>query len=250
LEAAGNSSGDSLKNLMNLDGVAYILIDKEDPFTPKDFQNFFRSSYPVVFENRFFAILANPAALYPAFLAHDFVSLPPESYAMAPAALQLLSQNIVTIEMSSVDSTMPGFAGAAKGNNQVELLGQYQGKAGQPFGLVPLAGNRMDDYQNMRFQVPSTVSGWLIVSEAFHPDWGVSIDGKPAEVHPAEAALLSVYVPVGSHEIVFHFTPPAWYGVCLSFGVLSWIIALGALFYLSSNWVKPRWRQWWLGKKS
>ena len=249
LEAAGNSSGDSLKNLMNLDGVAYILIDKEDPFTPKDFQNFFRSSYPVVFENRFFAILANSSALYPAFLAHDFVSLPPESYAMAPAALQLLSQNIVTIEMSGADSTMPGFAGAAKGNNQVELLGQYQGKAGQTFGLVPLAGNRMEDYQNMRFQVPSTVSGWLIVSEAFHPDWAVSIDGKPAEVHRAEAALLSVYVPVGSHEIVFHFTPPAWYGVCLSFGVLSWIIALGALFYLSSKWAPAKWRKWWMGKK-
>lgn len=250
LEAAGNASGDTLKSYMNVAGVAYILLDKEDPFSPKQMQDFFRSIYPVVFENRFFAVLANNATLYPAFLAHDFVSLPIGSYAMAPAALQLLNQNITTVETVAPDTTVPGFAGLAKGPNQIELLGQYQGKAGQPFARIPLTGNRMDDYQRMTYQLPPDASGWLVVSEAFHPDWTVSIDGKSAEVHRAEAALLSTYVPAGSHEVVFQFKAPGWYSLCLTLGALSWILALAAMFYLPSKWAPAKWREWWLGKKS
>lgn len=249
LEAAGNASGDALRTYLNLAGVAYILLDKEDPFSPKQMQDFFRSVYPAVFENRYFAVLANPGTLYPAFLAKDFVALPPGSYAMAPAALQLLNQNIATVEMAAPDQAMPGFAGMAKGANQIELLGQYQGKSGQPFARVPLMGNRMDDCQRMTYQLPPTVSGWLVVSEAYHPDWTVMVDGKPSEVHRAEAALLSTYVPAGSHEVTFQFKAPAWYSLCLGLGTISWIIALAALLYLPSKWAPARWREWWVGKK-
>ena len=247
LEVAGNASGDALRSYMNLAGVAYILLDKEDPFSPKQMQDFFLSVYPVVFENRYFAVLANPGTLYPAFLARDFVALPPEGYAMAPAALQLLPQNIITVEMVGVDRNMPGFAGMAKSANQIELLQQYQGKAGQPLARVPLVGNRMDDYQRMTYQLPPTVSGWLVVSEAYHPDWTVTIDGKPAEVHRAEAALLSAYVPAGSHEVVFRFKAPAWYSLCIVFGTFCWIVALASLIYLPSKWAPAKWRAWWVG---
>ena len=250
LEVAGNASGDSLRSYMNVAGVAYVLLDKTDPFSPKQMQDFFRSIYPVAFENNYFAVLANTGTLYPAFLAHDFVALPPDSYAMAPAALQLLPQNLVTVEMAAANQSMPGFAGMAKGPNQIELLQQYQGKAGQPFARVPLVGNRMDDYQRMTYQFPPTVSGWFVVSEAYHPDWTVTIDGKPSEVHRAEAALLSTYVPVGSHEVTFQFKAPAWYSLCLALGTLSWVIALTALLYLPSKWAPAKWRSWWVGKKA
>ena len=249
LEAAGNASGDALRTYLNLAGVAYILLDKEDPFSPKQMQDFFRSVYPAVFENRYFAVLANPGTLYPAFLAKDFVALPPGSYAMAPAALQLLNQNIATVEMAAPEQWMPGFAGMAKGPNQIELLQQYQGKSGQPFARVPLTGNRMDDYQRMTYQLPPNASGWLVVSEAYHPDWTVTVDGKPAQVHRAEAALLSTYVPADSHEVTFQFKAPGWYSLCLGLGTVSWIITLAALLYLPSKWAPARWREWWVGKK-
>ena len=250
LEAAGNASGDSLRTYLNLAGVAYILLDKEDPLSPKQMQDFFRAAYPVVFENRYFAVLANPGTLYPAFLAHDFVALPPDSYAMAPVALQLLPQNLVTIEMSGADQNMPGFAGMAKGTNQIELLSQYQGKGGEPLNLVPLVGNRMDDYQRMTYQLPPTASGWLVVTEAYHPDWIVSVDGRLSEVHRADAALLSAYVPGGSHEVTFQFKPPAWYSLCRMLGTISWIVALAALLYLPSKWAPGKWREWWVGKRN
>ena len=250
LEAAGNASGDSLRSYLNLAGVAYILLDKEDPFSPKQMQDFFRSVYPVVFENRYFAVLANPSTLYPAFLAQDFVALPPDSYALAPAALQLLPKNLITVETAPSANGIPGFAGQANGTNQIALLPQYQAQNGQPFGRVPLVGNRMDDYQRMTYQFPPTASGWLVVSEAYHPDWTVTVDGKPAEVHRAEAALLSTYVPPGSHEVTFKFKAPAWYSLCLALGALSWIVALVALLYLPSKWAPATWREWWVGKEA
>lgn len=250
LEVAGNASGDALRSYLNLAGVAYILLDKEDPFSPKQMQDFFRSIYPVAFENRYFAVLANPGTLYPAFLAHDFVALPKDSYAMAPAALQLLPKNLITVEAGQGANTIPGFAGQANGTNQIALLPQYQTQNGQPFGRVPLVGNRMDDYQRMTYQVPPDASGWLVVSEAYHPDWTVTIDGKPAQTTRAEAALLGTYVPAGSHEVVFRFEAPAWYSLCLAIGTLSWIIALAALLYLPSKWAPAKWRGWWVGKVS
>ena len=249
LQNASMASPDAIRTGLSLLGCSYIFIDKQDPNTPANLQQTFRSLFPVLTENEFFVILANPSALYPAFLAHDFVSLPPESYAMAPAAIQLAPQNLVTVEMTGVDRSMPGFAGMAKGPNQIELLQQYQGQAGQPFARVPMVGSRLDDYQRMTYQLPPTVSGWLVVTEAYHPDWTVTIDGKPSEVHCAEAALLSAYVPTGSHEVVFQFKAPSWYSLCLALGALSWIVALSALLYLPSKLAPAKWRNWWVGEK-
>jgi hypothetical protein len=247
-EVAGNASGESLQSYLNLVGVAYILLDKEDPFSPKQMQDFFRSVYPVVFENRFFAVLANPNTLYPAFLAHEFVSLPQDGYSLAPAALQLFPKNLITVETGQPANGIPGFAGQSSGTNQVALLPQYQAQSGQPFTRVPLVGDRMDDYQRMTYQVPPTATGWLVVSEAWHPDWMVTIDGKPTRTTRAEAALLATYVPLGSHEVTFQFKAPAWYGFCMNLGILFWVISLAALLYLPSMWAPAKWRGWWVGK--
>jgi len=250
LEAAGNSNSDAIRSYMNLAGVAYILIDKKDPFTPKQLQDFFRSIYQPVFDNENFTVLANSGTLYPAFLAHDFVALPPDSYAMAPAVLQLLPQNLVTVEMTTVDQASPGYAGMAKSTNQIELRSQFQGKSGKPFMDVPFTGNRQDDYQRMVYDLPPTASGWLVVSEAYHPDWTVSVDGKVAEVHRAEGAFLSTYVQAGTHEVVFLFKAPAWYSICLAVGMICWIVLLTAFLYLPSKYAPLQWREWWIGKRT
>jgi hypothetical protein len=249
LQNASMASPDTMRTGLSLLGCSYIFIDKQDPNTPANLQQTFRALFPALMENEYFVVLANQGALYPAFLVHDFVALPKGSYAMAPAAVQLAPQNLITVEMAGVDRNASGFAGIAKGPNQIELLQQYQGKAGQPFARVPLTGNRMDDYQRMTYQLPPTASGWLVVTEAYHPDWTVTIDGKAAQVHRAEAALLSTYVPLGSHEVAFRFKAPAWYSLCLALGALSWIIALAALLYLPSKYAPAKWRELWVNRK-
>jgi hypothetical protein len=249
LEVAGNASGDTLRSYLNLAGVAYIFLDKEDPFSPKQMQDFFRSVYPVVFENRYFAVLANSGTLYPGFMAHDFVSLPTETYALAPAVLQLLPKSLITVETPQVADRIPGFAGQANGSNQIALLPQYQSQNGQPFVPVPLVGNRMDDYQRMRFQVSPQASGWLVVTEAYHPDWIATIDGKPAQTTRAEAALLGTYVPTGSHDVTFQFHPPGWYRILILMGFFTWLLGMFCLVFMSTAAAPKSWKDWWTSMK-
>ena len=246
-EAAGMANIDAMKSYLNLAGVSYIFIDKEDPLTPKQAQDVYRSFFPVVFENRSIAILANEASLYPAFLARNFVVLPPESYQMAPIDLQLAKMNLLGVELAQSDQRQSGFAGRATGNNQVELLPQYQGCGGAPFQRVASVVNRADDYGKMTYCLPPTVSGWLTVTEAFHPDWTATIDGQPADIHRAAAALLSVYVPLGSQEIIFKFVQPYWYALSFYLGCFVWFVALGGFIFFRTRWARADLKTWWLG---
>jgi len=248
LQNASMAAPESMRAGLSLLGCSYIFIDKQDPNTPASLQQTMKSLFPALLENEYFVVLANQGTLYPAFLAHDYVALPQGSYAMAPAAVQLAPQNLITVEMAGVDRNAPGFAGMAKSANQIELLSQYQGKAGQPFARVPLAGNRNDD-QRMTYQLPPTVSGWLIATQAYHPDWTVTIDGKPSEARRADSALLSTYVPQDSHEVTFEFKAPTWYSISLAFGLISWIAALVAILYLPSKYAPVQWRECWANGK-
>jgi hypothetical protein len=249
LENAGMAAPESMQVGLSLLGCSYIFIDKQDPNTPPNLQQTMRALFPVLMENEYFVVLANQGSLYPAFLGHDFVALPQGSYAMAPAAVQLAPQNLITVEMAGVDRNAPGFAGMAKGPNQIELLSQYQGKAGQPFERVPLAANGKNGPQRMSYQLPPTASGWLIATQAYHPDWTATIDGKPVEVRRAEAALLSAFVPQGSREVVFEYRAPSWYSFCLALGLISWLAALSVLIYFPSRFAPAKWSDSWANGK-
>jgi len=246
-EAAGMANIETMKTYFNLAGVSYIFIDKEDPLTPKQAQDVYRSLYPVVFENRSILILANETSLYPAFLARNFVVLPVESYPLASMTLQLAKMNLLGVELAQIDQSQTGLAGRSTGNNQVELFPQYQKNGGAPFLRVPSLGRRSDDYEKMVYHLPPTVSGWLAVTEAFHPDWQAFVDGQPAVVHRAAAALLAVYVPLGSQEIIFKFVPPAWYALSFYFGCFFWFVVLCGFLFLRTRYAQPEWKEWWYG---
>jgi hypothetical protein len=52
-----------------------------------------------------------------------------------------------------------------------------------------------------------TQPGILILSENFHPDWLVQIDGKPGKILPADHTLRGVVLEPGSHELIFTLRP-------------------------------------------
>lgn len=246
LQGASMSSPENIRTGLSLLGCSYIFIDKQDPNTPADLQRNFRSLFPVLFENPFFVVLGNPQSLYPAFFVRNFVAFPPESYGNAASAImQLAPRNFVTVEVSGINQALPGFSGMAKGQNQVELLAQFDGKSGEPYARVPLEISNLAGSGRMVYQLPPTVSGWFVTTQAFHPDWSVTIDGKAAEASRADAALLATYVPTGSREVVFEFKAPVWYSLCLPLCALSWIAALTALFYLPSKSAPSHWKQRW-----
>jgi hypothetical protein len=241
----GNSlNPQEFKEFLNLLGASYLFIDKEDPTTPKQIQDFYRSLFPTAFENNSFLVLENRGSLYPGFIARDFVVFPPESYSMSTVSLQLASLNLLTLEMKQANPGDLGFAGVVKGNNQVELLPNYKNHGGLPFERINTYDSMLNQDQQFIFHVPPAVSGWFVVTKAFHPDWQGRVDGQSAKIYLAAGAFLSLYVPLNSQEIIFKFVPPFWYTLSLYLGIICWILALVALFLPESYWTMIRWNQW------
>ncbi|MEP7176170.1 MAG: hypothetical protein ABI860_06425 [Gemmatimonadales bacterium] len=51
---------------------------------------------------------------------------------------------------------------------------------------------------------------YLVVGETWYPDWHATVDGKPALLHRADYALLSVVLPPGAREVTLHFASAAY----------------------------------------
>jgi hypothetical protein len=51
---------------------------------------------------------------------------------------------------------------------------------------------------------------YLVVGENWYPDWHATVDGKPAVVHRADYALLSVVLPPGAREVRLWFASRAY----------------------------------------
>ncbi len=53
--------------------------------------------------------------------------------------------------------------------------------------------------------------GFLILSDAFHPDWRAYVDSAPSKIYTADYLLRSVFLTAGSHEVRFVFKPRSFY---------------------------------------
>jgi hypothetical protein len=64
----------------------------------------------------------------------------------------------------------------------------------------------------MRIVLAGAATGptYLLVGENWYPDWHATVDGKPAPVHRADYALLSVVLPPGAREVRLWFASRAY----------------------------------------
>jgi len=73
-------------------------------------------------------------------------------------------------------------------------------------------------------------AGFLVVSDAYHPDWKVTLDGKDWRLFQADYLLRSVFVPQGHHTVRFVFRPFSFYcGSGLT--ILSFLVFFVLLLY-------------------
>jgi hypothetical protein len=49
--------------------------------------------------------------------------------------------------------------------------------------------------------------GWLVLTDAYHPWWNVTVDGAPAELLQADVMFRAVRVSPGAHRVAFRFAP-------------------------------------------
>ena len=76
-------------------------------------------------------------------------------------------------------------------------IGPEAGEEG-PFGTAQMTAY---ETQTMEAKVDAQVPGVVVFSELYYPGWQAAVDGKPAKIVRADAALRGVFVPAGNHTV-------------------------------------------------
>ena len=247
-EVASQGSMDLFQKYLNLAGVSYLFIDKSDPSIPPQMIEVYRQLFPLVFESNSITILENTGSLFPAFLAHDYVSYPSQSYLSSPAILQLSGLNFLGVETTQADPNSIGLAGIASSGEEVQLTPEYRDRTGRPFLPIPLTLPRTDDFGHIKLMLPpGHDGGWLAITEAWHPDWRVFIDGVEKSTSRVAGAFLGIRVDKGDQKIELRFKQPVWYLIMTFIGCLSWIIGIIVLLVALLKSCPKGFRKWWVG---
>ncbi|MCA9925082.1 MAG: YfhO family protein, partial [Anaerolineales bacterium] len=80
----------------------------------------------------------------------------------------------------------------------------------------------------------STDDSFLLLTDAYYPGWEVTIDDEPGRIFQADGMFRAVFVPVGSHEVVFAYKGVSYtIGRLISLvGLLIWLVLGVSLFGL------------------
>jgi dolichol-phosphate mannosyltransferase len=216
-----------LKAYLNLGGVTYVFIDKNDPDIPPESQERFRKFLNPVFENDNFVILENPTSLAPAFVARNFISGSASLEHITRAGLSLESQGLVVLyEMPNAPLPRDGRVGTM-GPEEPILDKPATANSDRKFLPAALSQPRNQNYQEIALSAPGS-TGWVIIPEAFHPDWTAQAGSRPVPVAQADGAFLAVRVDDPAEPITLRFSPPWWYNGFLFLSAAGWL-GLGAL---------------------
>jgi dolichol-phosphate mannosyltransferase len=242
-----NSSAPAMQTYMRVGGISHVLFDKKDPFTPPQIQQAFASAYPAGFDSEYISVLENKDSLAPAFIAREYIAMDPGTEAMAPAFLDAAGKvNAVPLELGPNERSFPFLAGAGSTQGGVQLAQKYAESPGAPFQRVPFALPRTNPSQ-MVFDPFAAREGWLVVTEAWHPDWRAYSDGAEIPIYRAFGGLMAIPLSRTEGPVEFIFSPPRWYNWVVYIAGLSWAGVLGLLFLMSLPIVPRRWRDEWTG---
>ena len=242
-----NSSPGAMQTYMRVAGISHVLLDKKDPFTPPEIQNAFAQVYPTGFDSEYIRILENKDSLAPAFIAREYIAMDPDTEGLAAAFLDAAGRiNAAPIELGPNERNFPFLAGTGSTAGGIQILQKYAQGPGAPFERVPFSLPRKDP-SKMTFDPFGERRGWLVVTEAWHPDWRAYSDGSQLPVYQAFGGLMAVPLGRTNGPIEFVFSSPPWYDLAVWISGLSWAGVLGMLLIMPLPFIPKRWKDWWTG---
>ncbi len=207
------------------------MIDKKDPDTPKSLQESLRSLVNPVFENEHFVVLANPGAFYPAAFAKYFLHLTGSADAVARRSLTAATQGLLALTHPSQFDNNTGLV------TSTEDVG-----ASDAMKKIPAEAIKRNTTEEITVNPPEG-TGWLVIPEAFHPDWKATQAGRALEIAEAYGGLVAVRVVAGgTGEIRLSFQAPWWYFVCVWTALGGWLGAGVLLIGMQFSLLPESWR--------
>jgi dolichol-phosphate mannosyltransferase len=242
-----NSSPGAMQTYMRVAGISHVLLDEKDPFTPPEIQNAFAQAYPTGFDSEYIRVLENKDSLAPAFIAREYIAMDPDTQELAAAFLDAAGRiNAAPIELGPNERNFPFLAGTGSTAGGIQISQKYAQGPGAPFERVPFSLPRKDP-SKMTFDPFGERKGWLVVAEAWHPDWRAYSDGSQLPVYKAFGGLMAIPLGRTNGPIEFVFTPPRWYDLAVWVSGISWAGVLGMLLIMPLPFIPRRWKDWWTG---
>ncbi len=68
--------------------------------------------------------------------------------------------------------------------------------------------------------------GFLVLSDNWHPDWQVFVDGQPSPLYIADYTFRAVYLTAGKHEVVFEYLSP-YFSLGKTVSIFAFILSIG-----------------------
>jgi dolichol-phosphate mannosyltransferase len=99
----------------------------------------------------------------------------------------------------------------------------------------------------MVFEPQQPREGWLVVTEAWHPDWHAYSGGESVPVYKAFGCLMAVSLEGTQGPLRFRFEEPHWYDLCVWVSGLSWLGMVGLLILMPMPFTPLGWKRWWTG---
>lgn len=224
------------RELWELIGVRYLVVDHADPTTGPARLAQFRQMFPeIVTENADCFVVRNPRArpYLTAYLqACGYVGEVADS---ARLALALAARDWPLVHLDSlataasyerVYASAAGDGGANVVVVRPESPPPVPDRPGEP---VTVRSMRLTRVAAGRVRAELTVFSdcLLVIAESYHPRWRATVDGRPAEVRRVNCGLLGLSLPAGQHSIELRYQPPWAYAAA---GAVSLLTLLGGVW--------------------
>jgi hypothetical protein len=180
--------------------------------------------------------LLNPAFAHFDLIYNQEILIYRNRLALPRAFIVYTTHPVDDIDTAFATMLTPGF------NPRAEAVIEAPMAAGIAGESTSQAQDRIEfikqDINAFELRTVSDQPGLLVVSDAFFPGWGVTIDGAAGEILPTNGVMRGVMLPAGTHTVVFSYMPQPF--LIGSLASLATLLCLASVAVYSRYWTKSK----------